>query len=641
MLSAAGKIVIGLVRLITLRLIPLALIGGIIWSGYQVAGAVVRQMDERNEYEARREQFPTTATAIALAMPSATFTPSATATSTTTATATNTPIPTATQIPPTATSAPSATATNTPLPTATDTIEPSSTPNNRVESSPVAVAQASSSQIIFATNTPRPVVFATNTPVGEPPQPATTNTPLPTATATATEMPTNTNVPTVTATPTVTETPIPAVTDTPTVVAPELSVLPTPLLPRSVEPGTLIDGIEVPTAVPLVQRDYNLLNIILLGTDDELRTDGYMLTDTMIIVSINRDTGTVNMLSLPRDLFVYIPTTNGTMQRLNVTYGLGEAIGWTGGGFGLLRQTIFYNFGINVHYYAQVDFGGFRDIVDLIGGVNIAVDCAYEDYPLIGAELPDGMRRTTEDGLWALDVGYYDMSGAQALWYARTRRTSSDFDRGRRQQQLLRAIWRKASETVNLTNVNDFWTQGLNIVETDMGLNDVIGLLPLMLNLDVSRIESYTFIPTYHTYSLTVEGANVQGINYDVVQQLMQDFYRPPSQAQLVQQGATIAVYNGTQNSLWDRVAAERLQWEGFLGFAAGEAPDGSTDQTIIIDHTGQQKGSSLNELVRLLNVSVDNVRVEPDPGRASDFTVIVGTDYNSCNVSGVLEVNR
>lgn len=90
---------------------------------------------------------------------------------------------------------------------------------------------------------------------------------------------------------------------------------------------------------------------MLLGVDSELTGVAVDRTDTMIIVSINRTTNTVSMLSLPRDLYVYIP--GWTMQRLNLAFTHGEQVGWTGEGFGLLRQTIFYNFGINVHYYVD------------------------------------------------------------------------------------------------------------------------------------------------------------------------------------------------------------------------------------------------------------------------------------------------
>ena len=69
------------------------------------------------------------------------------------------------------------------------------------------------------------------------------------------------------------------------------------------------------------------------------------------------------MLSLPRDLLVYIPS--GRMGRLNTAYGIGENLSWDpGGGFGLLRQTLFYNFGINVHYHARVNFSGFEAVID-------------------------------------------------------------------------------------------------------------------------------------------------------------------------------------------------------------------------------------------------------------------------------------
>ena len=100
----------------------------------------------------------------------------------------------------------------------------------------------------------------------------------------------------------------------------------------------------------------------------------------MIIVSINRDTGTVNTLSLPRDLYVYVPQLG--MRRLNVAFGWGEAVGWTAGGFGLLRDTLIYNLGINVHYYAKVNITELESVIDLIGGVDVAVDCNYQDYAL-------------------------------------------------------------------------------------------------------------------------------------------------------------------------------------------------------------------------------------------------------------------
>lgn len=682
MFRLLGRIIMWSFRTTLLRLIPLMLVAGILWSSFGVTQAVIRQLDERSTYERSRDAFPKTATALLIQEQAAAITQIPTAVASPTALndlatltlateaivdqsdsiGTLTATQRQTEAPPvqpptsTPTSTMAATATRTPSATVTFTQTPTRTPTETSTAIPTSTpiptaippvsAGASDLVQVFATNTRPAVSFATNTPEGPSRTPThtatftvtptSTYTATPTATATATYTSTPTDTPTLTPTPTYT----PSVTPTPTatLVGGDLNPLPTVLFSEDVEPGTVINGYTVPTAVPLLERRHDLINILLLGGDDELVDDNTVRTDTMIIVSINRATGTVNMLSLPRDLYVYIPS--GQMNRLNTAFGIGENIGWTGGGFMLLRQTILHNFGINVHYYAKVNFSGFKEIIDTLGGVNIAVDCAYEDYALIDAELPTGAEVSSEDGLRVVPVGYYEMNGAQALWYARTRRNSSDFDRGRRQQQLLRAIWRRSLTTVSLNNVTDLWTQGTSILETNMGLEDVVGLLPFMLSLDVDRIESFTLIPTYHTQSFTAaDGSNVQIPVYDTLQPFLQDFYLPPSDSQLQALGATIAVYNATDNDLWDLVAAERLAWEGFRATAAGEYEGEDVVETILIDYTGQTKGSSLGEIATLLNVSPESIRVEPDANRETDFAVILGTSYNSCSVDGVLPV--
>jgi LCP family protein required for cell wall assembly len=381
------------------------------------------------------------------------------------------------------------------------------------------------------------------------------------------------------------------------------------------------------------------MNIVLLGHDGELTNDGFIRTDTMIVVSINRTTGTVSMLSLPRDLFVYIP--GWTMQRINLAYVHGEAVGWTDGGFGLLRQTLFYNFGINVHYYALVNLSGFRSIVDAVGGVDLTVDCAIEDLPLIGAEVPSGAYRVNEEGYYVLPVGLYTLNGAEALWYARSRYNSSDFDRGRRQQQVLRAVWRKARDTGLLNNIVPLWNEGSQYLETNMRLEDLIGLAPLALSLEPGRIESFTLARLYHTTPWTnPEGDNVQLPVADTIRQTMVDFYSPPTESQMVMEGARIRVLNGTANADWDRVAAERLAWDSFNAIAAGAADRADYTDTLLIDYTGATKGSSLEAIARILNIRVENVRIEPDPNREVDFEVILGSSYNSCTEGGVLPVS-
>lgn len=345
------------------------------------------------------------------------------------------------------------------------------------------------------------------------------------------------------------------------------------------------------------------------------------------------------MLTLPRDLYVYIP--GWTMQRLNVAFTHGEQVGWTDGGFGLMRQTIFYNFGINVHYYALVDLSGFKEIIDTLGGVDIAVDCAMQAYPLIGAAPPPEAEVTSEDGLRTLPVGLYRLTGEGALWYARARGNTLEFDRGRRQMQILRALWRSARSGGQLAKLPELWSQFNQVVETNISFEDMLGLLPYALTLDPAQIEHFTFARLYHTTPWTPpDGANVQLPNYEPVRELMQDFYTPPSQNRVEIQNQRISVYNGTQNADWDVVAAERLSWSGFVGLAAGSADNGEYVDTVLIDRTGQTKGSILNELVRILNITSANIRVEPDPNRSADYEVILGSSYNSCSFQGIQEVD-
>lgn len=594
-------------------LIAMGMILGIVGLGYGVAQAVARRVNEQSKAGERSQIYPITLTAILSTLttntpsPTATQIPSATPTATFTASLTATPTPSSTSTP-TLTATLTASSTYTPFPT--------ETPVPTFTSVPIQVAQ------VFATNTPRSVevtIPALNTPVvSEPTLVSLTPTPLPTST--------NTDLPTLTLTS------LPAATDAP-------RPLPTLLLPPAPD-ANVAAPTAIPTQVPTVDRHgYDLVNILLLGGDDEITGDNITRTDTMIIVSLNRTTGTVSMLSLPRDLYVYIP--GWTMQRINLAYTHGEQVGWTDGGFGLMRQTVFYNLGINVHYYILVNLSSFKEIIDSLGGVDVAVDCAIQDQELIDAPPPPEALGPDDNGRYVLPVGFYHLQGDGALWYARSRHNSSDFDRGRRQQQILRAIWRAARGSGQITQLPQLWSQLTEIVKTNLAFEDMLGLLPFALNLDPDRVDHFTMPKPYYTTPWTPpDGSNVQLPNYDHILELLEDFYQPPTESQVVVQGAQIQVFNGTSNPDWDRVAAERLAWGGFKAVSAGAADNASYTETILIDYTGQTKGSKLSEIAEILNVKPENIRVEPDPNRAADYSVILGSSYNSCTF-GVLPVEN
>ena len=434
---------------------------------------------------------------------------------------------------------------------------------------------------------------------------------------------------------------IPTATQAPTE-APTVAATPEPInitLPTFVPAGapelTTIAGTAVPAAAQLVPRNDPLVNIVLLGSDNEIVNDGTIRTDTMIVVSINTRTGTVAMLPLPRDLFVYVPTP--TMSRLNTVYGIGEAFGWEGGGFGLLRQTIFHNFGIQVHYYAFIDISGLSTIIDTVGGVDVAVDCAIQDFAIIGATVPSVAIGPDVDAAYILPVGYYHLTGGEAIWYARSRGNADDFDRGRRQLQLLRAIFRAGRDSGQIAQIPELWGDLTSVVETDIPFEVALGLMPIALNLDSSEIESFTLIKWYHTTPWTPSegafaGQNVQVLNPPAIFELLSDFYTPPTSSRLDLATASIAVYNGSSRENLDLVASERLREEGFNAVAMGLAETQDYTTSLVFDYAALDRGSPLPVLLDALNIPTTSVTSQADPARTVDYMVIVGEDFDSCD---------
>jgi len=171
------------------------------------------------------------------------------------------------------------------------------------------------------------------------------------------------------------------------------------------------------------------VNFLLIGSDKRSGTS--FRTDTMVIAILRPNEGQVSLISIPRDLWVSIPDWQN--QRINTAYQHGVLSGYPGGGPGLLKDTILYNLGIRIDHAAMVDFSGFSQVVDTLGGVDVPVSCAYTDWHLIDPSYNPEIEANWS--LYTVGPGYIHMDGDLALWYARSRQKSSDFDRGRRQHR--------------------------------------------------------------------------------------------------------------------------------------------------------------------------------------------------------------
>lgn len=550
-------------------------------------------------------------------------------------------------LPASPTSLPSATAADV-LPTQTPTAEPSTTPTDRPAATSTATRRPTDvplQAVTVATSTDTPSATMTASTV-----PTNTMTATATVPPTVTPIPTNTPRPTVTLIPTNTPrptiTPVPSATDTPTATftataTPTPSITPTvtPTFTSTVVPTAtyVIEGtyaipvntpvVPIPEAMPLLDTDPDVVNFVLLGSDTS--GGGAGQTDVIILVSVNKRAGSVAMWHLPRDLFVYIP--NHTMERINLAYALGER-GNPGGGFGLMKETIRYNLGIEVDHYARVDFDGYMRIVEKLGGLNISVDCAIADWRLISPDLDPTVEENWEE--YTLPIGRQTLSPYMALWYARSRMTTNDLDRGRRQMDVLRAMWYQAREQGLFAQVTQLWPEAQQIVTTDMTLTDVLALVPLAIDLDTGNIARYSGVNGVHYEPLRTpdDGREVVLPNREALMPLIESFLTPPTGNRLGRQTVTVEVVDATAYGLgFDLVAADRMAWEGF--FVRVVPPSGGPirELTQVYDYTGQTKSSALDVLTRVLRVTDAQVVVEPNPNRTADFRVEIGRAYNSC----------
>jgi LCP family protein required for cell wall assembly len=325
---------------------------------------------------------------------------------------------------------------------------------------------------------------------------------------------------------------------------------------------------SVPIPMPLVgDSSDDLLNFLLLGSDTN-NPQNSGRTDVIMVISVNRAQGTAALLSIPRDLYVYVP--NVGMQRINTAYAQGE-LNQVGSGPALLIETIQYNLGLRIDYYTRVDFNDFKQIIDSVGGIDISVGCTIQDWRLIEPDLDP----TIEEN-WAkytLPIGVHHLDGDLALWYARSRRTSSDFDRGQRQQEIMRALWRHLRSMGLLNQLPDVWPQLIEIVETDIALVDMVGLIPFAVALDPSRVASFTFQLNEEVVSWNAsDGAQVLLPQRDALISLMRHYVTPPTQFQLEAKQPHVRIVNVSGRPDLAIVAADRLSWEGFLvDIAEGE----------------------------------------------------------------------
>ncbi len=327
---------------------------------------------------------------------------------------------------------------------------------------------------------------------------------------------------------------------------------PTDVAVATAAPTFAATATEVRLDLPRI-TDPRALTILLLGIDQRSAAaeQGPFRTDTMILIHINPASETVGVLSLPRDLWVEIP--NYGPGRINTANFLGDSDAYPGGGGpALAMETIAENFGIRVEKYLLVNFDVFTSVVDLLApdGVMVHVQEFIDD-----PDYPDDFYGTLHV---KFEPGMQRMDAETLLKYARTRKTQGgDFDRARRQQQVLDAVRAEvlsAGGIINfVTQAYPLWQELQGNYRSNLELNEIIALLRLMGNIKRENIHYSVVDNFYAALGQSPQGDEVLIPDFTSIRDLILRTFYPEGQltgaelkARAEQERAPIFVYNGT-----------------------------------------------------------------------------------------------
>jgi LCP family protein required for cell wall assembly len=375
------------------------------------------------------------------------------------------------------------------------------------------------------------------------------------------------------------------------------------------------------------------VNILVLGIGG-VGHDGANLSDTMMLWSINTKTKQVAMISIPRDLYVNVPG-----------YGYGKINSANAeGGPALSEQVVEKVTGVPIDYYAVLDFSGFKQAVDAVGGVDINVPT-----PLVDPYFPcdDGTKYANDYCPINFKVGLQHMDGEQALEYARSRETTSDFARAARQQAVILALRQKAltlstlSNPIKLGNLIDAVGGHL---KTDLQIGDMEQLASIAKGINPATVTQKVIDET-GSNSLLVDATNtIPGagsielprageFNYSVIQSFVQNIFTSGSMSQ---ENASVSVENGSGVSGLAASVSTSLSAMGITVEVPTNAPS-LYPQTVLYDYTDGKKPYTISYLESRFGVKA-TVTVPPSPATtgavAPDIRIILGQNYQSTQSS-------
>lgn len=386
-------------------------------------------------------------------------------------------------------------------------------------------------------------------------------------------------------------------------------------------------------------------NIILLGNGGSNHPGG-QLTDTNILFIYDHNSKKVAMVSFPRDLYVSV-ANGGGKNKLNYAYAYGEMDKTkTGGGGATVKKTLESVAGVPIHYYIEVDFVGFKEIVDALGGVSVDVEKAIKDpyYPKDYFDSDGNYFKTDAYNPFSLAAGKQYLDGTTALKYARSRYSTSDFDRSARQQKLIAAIKDKALSVGVLSNpkkLTDLMTAVGNHFRTDLNTSEVKSLVSLVKNISQDQITRQ--VVDNGAGGLLKADSSLGGYylvprkgNFSEVQSLVSNIFKDDNSTTLSDEGSTniqslskangsVELYNGTGVEGQARIMAPKLEKLG-IKITALKSSSEVYDHSVLYDFTGGKDQATIKAIKQL--ISDIPVITRSQENQNSDFRLIIGEDY-------------
>ncbi len=237
-------------------------------------------------------------------------------------------------------------------------------------------------------------------------------------------------------------------------------------------------------------------NILILGQDQRPGWESWR-TDSIMVVAIDQERQQVGIISIPRDLYVDIPTYG--KERINIADYIGEKTNYRGGGPALVGRVISETLGIPTQHYVRIHLEGLVKLVDALGGVTVKLDCPLYEATPKDAEM-------TSYVTWSLPAGEVTLNGDDARKFATYRHVTSDFGRSQRQQQLIWALRNRALQVDLLPRLPGLLSAMSDLYTTDIGLLDIVRLAQFGAELKPTDVHGFQFSMNALNETITEKG---------------------------------------------------------------------------------------------------------------------------------------